>query len=176
MLKYIAAVAVMTVAGPLYAQGSAQETDASHARADAPQKAATPDKAVPATTTPGTPSAVPPAQTSKSAAATTATPPAAPVKTIEGVPQTPARQVAAIVSREFAAYDANRSGRLEKEEFARWMAALKAHAPASEPGESVSKPWTEAAFKQANTSGSGAVSREELTAFFIGAKSTTAGG
>lgn len=175
MLKYVVAAAAVTIVTPVCAQTRAQGVNTSGGRAETPRKAATPDKALPATTTPGTPSAVPPAQSS-TAATTVATPPATPVKTLEGTPQTPARQVAAIVSREFGAYDANRSGRLEKEEFAKWMAALKAHAPSSEPGESVSKPWTEAAFKQANTSGSGAVTREELTAFLIGAKPTSSGG
>lgn len=133
-------------------------------------------KPVPATTTPGTPSAVPPAQASPAAAPVATTPPAEPVKTTEGTPQTAAPRVAAIVNREFAAYDANRSGKLEKEEFFKWMAALKANSPVAGPGETVSKPWTEAAFKQANASGSGAVTRDELTAFLTGAKPTHSGG
>ncbi|MEH3046608.1 EF-hand domain-containing protein [Sphingomonas adhaesiva] len=180
MLKEIVAAVAVTAATPALAldmpQDDQGQANTSTGDAGASPQEATPSKAAPATTTPGTPSAVPPAQASRSGAPAATTPPATPVKTTEGTPQTPARQVAAIVSREFAAYDANRSGRLEKEEFAKWMAALKAHAPSVEPGETVSKPWTEAAFKQANTSGSGAVSREELTAFFIGAKPTSAGG
>ncbi len=176
MLKEIVAAVAVTTATPALAldlpRDDAGQTTSSNRGDDASAPATKP---LPATTTPGTPSAVPPAQTSRTVSPVTVAP-ATPVKTTEGMPQTPAPRVAAIVRREFAAYDANRSGRLEKEEFARWMAALKTRSPTSEAGETVSKPWTEAAFKQANTSGSGAVSREELTAFFVGAKPVRSGG
>lgn len=176
MLKEIVAAVAVTAATPVLALDLAQEDTNQTKSSNEARTAPASGKALPATTTPGTPSAVPPAQASRSGAPAATTPPAEPVKTAEGVPQAPAPRVAAIVNREFAAYDANRSGRLEKEEFAKWMAALKSHSPVAEPGETVSKPWTEAAFKQANTSGTGAVTREELTAFFTGAKPTHSGG
>lgn len=166
MLKEIVAAVAVTAATPALALDLPQDDG------DTPPAS----KAAAATTTPGTPSAVPSAQATRSGAPAATTLPAEPVKTTEGTPQTAPPRVAAIVRREFASYDANRSGRLEKEEFAKWMAALKAQSPVAEPGETVSKPWTEAAFKQANSSGSGAVSREELTAFFNGAKPAGSGG
>ena len=125
-------------------------------------------EAVPSAATPGSPKATPPAQASDAGATTTAaTLPAEPVKCEDGTVQTAPRQVAAIVSREFSAYDKDRSGTLDKTEFAAWMAALKARS--AKPGEP-SKSWTEAAFKQADADKSAAVNRVELTGFFNGAK------
>jgi hypothetical protein len=100
--------------------------------------------------------------------------PATPVKTADGAPQAPARQVNAIVDREFPAYDGNGSGTLDKIEFAAWMAALKAASP--EPGETPTRPWTAAAFKQADVDASDSITPDELAAFFNGAKTHAVGG
>lgn len=126
-------------------------------------------EAVPSATTPGAPKATPPVQaTEAGAAAATAATATKPVKCDDGTMQTPARQVQAIVSREFGVYDKDRSGSLDKTEFAAWMAALKARS-AAKPGEP-SKSWTEAAFKQADADRSTSVNRVELASFFNGTK------
>lgn len=167
MLKEALAVSAMLVAVPAAAQ-------------EAQDRAPVQSEATPASATPGAPKAVPPAQkadgapsslpSSRAEVATASPAPAAPVKTDDGGVQTAPTQVAAIVNREFAGYDKNRSGTLEAEEFAAWMMALKARAPDAEPGEKPDKSWTQAAFSKADADRSQAVSRVELACFFNGTK------
>lgn len=76
-------------------------------------------------------------------------------------------QVATIVNAEFATYDRDGDGALDKVEFAEWMDALKAKAPnaVSQPGDPA---WNAAAFAQADEDRSATVSRAELTRFLGG--------
>ena len=120
MLKYVLMASAVTLAVPATAQVTTPPQ----------QDAATPTQD----------NAVPPADTSTAPADTAAT------------AATPARgdQVAAIVDREFATYDKDGSGTLNKAEFAAWMNALKAQAPAG----AAAKPdaaWNETAFAQADS-------------------------
>lgn len=73
-------------------------------------------------------------------------------------------QIAAIVEAEFATYDKNANGTLEKAEFAAWMDALKAKAPNAAAKPSDPK-WNDAAFVQADTDKSSSVTKQELAGF-----------
>jgi len=75
-------------------------------------------------------------------------------------------QVAAILDSEFPTYDKDKSGSLNKSEFASWMDALKTK---SDPAAKPDAKWNEAAFKQADKDASKAVSKEELAGFLSGA-------
>lgn len=77
---------------------------------------------------------------------------------------TTTEQVSTIVNAEFATYDRNGNGMLEKEEFAAWMDALKARAPdgGDRPGD---VKWNEAAFAKADTDKSASLTPDELTGF-----------
>lgn len=168
MLKEALVVSAMMVAVPAAAQERGQKNIPGPVQSEA----------VPAAATPGAPKAVPPAQsedgvarrlpTSDTASVTPST--AAPVKTDDGSTQTPPTQVAAIVSREFPAYDSNRNGALEAEEFAAWMAALKVRAPDAKPGDKPSAMWSTACFNKADADKSKSVSPVELASFFNGTK------
>ncbi|ONF96921.1 EF-hand domain-containing protein [Sphingomonas jeddahensis] len=74
--------------------------------------------------------------------------------------------VSTIVHAEFAAYDKNGNGALEKAEFTAWMDALKARAP--EGAKPSSETWNNAAFAQADKDQSTSVSKTELTHFLRG--------
>lgn len=67
------------------------------------------------------------------------------------------------VAQGFGRFDADEDGRIIPAEFGRWMAALTpeggAADAAAEPG------WAARAFEQADTDGSGALSRGELARF-----------
>lgn len=73
-------------------------------------------------------------------------------------------QVSSIVNAEFATYDRDGNGTLEKAEFAAWMDALKAKAPDGGAQVGDAK-WNEAAFAQADTDKSSSLTRAELTGF-----------
>lgn len=83
-------------------------------------------------------------------------------------------QVSTIVNAEFAAYDRDGNGLLEKAEFAAWMDALKARAPAGgdKPGDAE---WNEAAFAKADKDESRALTRGELTDFLGTSLKSSAG-
>lgn len=89
-------------------------------------------------------------------------------------PATTAEEVSTIVNAEFATYDRNGNGTLEKEEFAAWMDALKARAPAGgdRPGDAK---WNDAAFAQADKDKSASLTRDELTGF-LGSTAKSSGG
>lgn len=74
--------------------------------------------------------------------------------------------VSTIVRAEFAAYDKDGNGTLEKAEFTAWMDALKARAP--DGGKPSSETWNNAAFAKADKDESTTVSRDELTRFLSG--------
>lgn len=74
--------------------------------------------------------------------------------------------VSTIVDAEFASYDKDGSGTLEKAEFIAWMDAMKARAPErKKPG---SDTWNNAAFAQADKDKSTSLSKDELTGFLRG--------
>lgn len=77
-------------------------------------------------------------------------------------PASPAVQAAVrgLVDRDFASFDRDGDGRLDREEFARWMVAL------SIAGEGAAqRSWVDAAYRQADANGSGGIDRVELAAF-----------
>ncbi|MCW3835942.1 hypothetical protein ACFQ1E_07815 [Sphingomonas canadensis] len=81
-------------------------------------------------------------------------------------PATSADQVAAVVGKEFASYDKDASGALDKAEFSTWMAALrKASDPAFDAGTAEAKAWSEGAFAQADADKNAGISQVELTVF-----------
>jgi EF hand len=168
MLKYILLGSAMIVAAPAVAQ------DMAAPQAGAPSAST----AAPQTATPAAPTtATPPADPAATTAQTPGTPPAAtdptaaaPAQTADAAQPAGGSQVSSIVETEFASYDKDSSGSLSKKEFAAWMDALKAKAPAGT--ETASKPdpkWNEAAFKQADGDKSKSVSKEELASFLSGA-------
>lgn len=167
MLNKVLAASAMIVATPVLAAAAPQAG-----------KQVPAAKVTPSTATPGAPKATPPVQADS--AATRPAPaakvavklPAEPPKAADGAPQTAPRQVSRIVSLEFPAYDGNGDGVLDKTEFAAWMAALQAASPTA---DQPTKPWTAAAFKQADVDSSDTVTKEELAGFFNGAK-VSAGG
>lgn len=78
---------------------------------------------------------------------------------------TPA-QIAQIVDREFASYDADKSNDLSQEEFAAWMKKLRtATEPSIDPESEQVKSWIVQAWGAADADASGRISKEELTAF-----------
>lgn len=83
----------------------------------------------------------------------------------------PATDVASIVDNEFPAYDADKSGQLEKAEFGKWMVALKDQemktTGQSLPPAQVTA-WADGAFKTADADKSTAVTKEELVKFLTG--------
>lgn len=171
MLKEALAVSAMLVAMPVAAQDAQTKSE---------DGGPVQSEATPSTVTPGAPKAVPPVQKADAAASTlpssradvasAVTAPAAPVRTDDGGVQAPHTQVAAIVDREFAGYDKNRSGTLEPEEFAAWMTALKVREPDANAGDKPAASWTQAAFSKADADRSKAVTRVELACFFNGTK------
>ncbi|MDF0541022.1 EF-hand domain-containing protein [Sphingobium sp. H39-3-25] len=83
----------------------------------------------------------------------------------------PATDVASIVDTEFPAYDADKSGQLEKAEFGKWMVALKDQemktTGQSLPPAQVTA-WADGAFTTADKDKSTAVTKEELVKFLTG--------
>lgn len=106
-------------------------------------------------------------QDSSSSEQASATPPtggsAAPADTTAQAQQ-PASgdQVSTIINAEFASYDKDANGTLDKAEFAAWMDALKAKAPNPQPSDAK---WNDAAFAQADTDKSASLTKAELTGF-----------
>ncbi|WP_258043000.1 EF-hand domain-containing protein [Sphingomonas sp. NBWT7] len=139
----------MTVASPALGQ-QATTTEPTTAPTAQAAPAAPADQAAPMDSTAAAP-------------ATAATP--APTETAASTAQ-PATgdQVTSIVDAEFASYDKDGNGDLNKAEFAAWMDALKSKAPggADKPGDAK---WNEAAFAQADKDKSTSVSKQELTGF-----------
>ena len=149
MLKFALLATAMTVASPALAQ-QATTTEPTTAPTAQAAPAAPVDQAAPADQ----------ATPMDSTTATTA-----PAETAAAAAQ-PATgdQVTSIVDAEFASYDKDGNGDLNKTEFAAWMDALKAKAPggAGKPGDAK---WNDAAFAQADKDKSTSVSKQELTGF-----------
>ncbi|HEX8384012.1 MAG TPA: EF-hand domain-containing protein [Sphingomonas sp.] len=102
------------------------------------------------------------------------TSPASPVTSTSAAPQPASSdaEVAAIVAREFPAYDKDASGGLSAGEFGAWMVRLKAIAdPALQPDAPSTRTWLGAAFAQADLDKSRSVTLAELTGFLSPARS-----
>ena len=81
-------------------------------------------------------------------------------------PATSAGEVAAIVAREFPAYDKDANGGLSAKEFDDWMVKLKAIAdPTTRADAPSTRTWLGAAFAQADLDKSRSVTLAELTGF-----------
>lgn len=90
----------------------------------------------------------------------------APVPTTTPKPVTSAGEVAAIVAREFPAYDKDANGGLSAKEFDDWMVKLKAIAdPTTRADAPSTRTWLGAAFAQADLDKSRTVTLAELTGF-----------
>ena len=86
-------------------------------------------------------------------------------------PADPANSVAAIVEREFPAYDGNSDGQLDKAEFSRWMVALKdqelkASGKTMPPTDVTA--WVDGAFVTADADKSVTISKPELISYLNG--------
>jgi hypothetical protein len=80
--------------------------------------------------------------------------------------------VAAIVAREFPAYDKDANGGLSAKEFDDWMVKLKAIAdPTTRADAPSTRTWLGAAFAQADLDKSRSVTLQELTGFLSPARS-----
>jgi len=78
-------------------------------------------------------------------------------------------QIAQVVDQEFASYDKDGDGALDKTEFAAWMDKLKASTPDAKPMPAAKQTaWNNAAFKQADADKSAKVDKAELTGFLSG--------
>ena len=114
------------------------------------------------------------------AMAQTATPaqqpmPAAPAAPAAPMPAAPAQAQPAPaqdpVDSEFPAYDADKSGQLEKAEFSKWVVALKDQEMKStgktlQPAEVTA--WADGAFVTADADKNGTITKEELVSYLSG--------
>jgi hypothetical protein len=151
-MKSLWLMSAMIVAAPALAQ-----TATPPASTNAAQPAATAQPAPQPTTD------APAAQATPSAQPTPSAPAAA-----DAAPANPADAVAAVVSNDWAKYDANNDSNLSKDEFAKWMTALRESNPAQKAQVKDVNAWTTAAFAQADKDKSGAVSKDELQGFLKG--------
>lgn len=165
MLKPILLASAMMISAPVLAQDKAPATATMpESQATAPAQDATPQSA-PADTT---------AQDSTAAAEADAKMMQQPAQTAEAAPaqdsaqpqQASATQIAQIVETEFPTYDGDKDGQITKDEFGKWMVALRS---ASEPGMNAEsaevKTWVGNAFATADADKSTKVSKVELTSF-----------
>lgn len=164
MLKFILLGSAMMIAGPAIAQDGATTPpiaplNAAMANATMPMHGGSTPNATAADQSTATISVSKPAPQTASAPAASATP---------QTQSSAGDQVAAIVDSEFGTYDKDASGSLSKVEFAAWMNALKAKAPATASAP-VDPKWNDAAFAQADNDKSTSVTKQELTGFLGGA-------
>lgn len=153
MLKSLMLASAMIVAAPALAQSA--------------DKAPNPNAATPAT----------PAQPADPATEATPAQPANPAMDSAATPATPAQPatqaanptdaVAQVVQQEWATYDADKDGALNKDEFGKWMVALRERSPQQQPVNDLTA-WTAAAFAQADKDKSSTVTQTELQTFLRG--------
>jgi hypothetical protein len=145
MLKYVLLATSVAIASPAFAQ------DAPAAETTVP---------APAQDAAGTP------QTAPAPAEATAAAQPAPAEPAPAQPASSESQVAQVVNTEFANYDADKDGALNKAEFDTWMNTLR---KAAEPGYVAESPagktWLTQAFTQADTDKNAKINAVELTAF-----------
>ena len=150
MLKQMLLIGAAAVSFPALAQTTPPAADPA-APTTAAQPAPATDATMPTETTPApAPATEAPATTEAAPAGTAATP----------------TQIAQIVDKEFATYDADANGDLNDAEFASWMKKLRAATEPSVDTESAEvKTWIGQAFAAADGDKSGAVNKTELTGF-----------
>ena len=157
MLKYAMLASAMIVAAPVAAQTAPQTANPAQT---APVQPVTPGASGSVTGDVGTGVQADPATgvsagaTADAGATTTAAQPS---------------QIAQVVDQEFATYDKDGDGALNKTEFAAWMDKLKASTPDAKPMPAAKQTaWNTAAFKQADADKSATVDKAELTGFLSG--------
>jgi hypothetical protein len=168
MIRTIFLASAMTMAAPVLAQTATPPAQTTTANPAAPTTSATtggdqattgqaaPIQTAPATTAQAQPAPTTPADPAQPAVAdATATPGAA-----QG------DQVAQAVDTQFAQYDKNADGKLDKVEFSSWMVALKtASDPATKADSPATKKWVGAAFAQADKNKNSSLDKTEVTGF-----------
>ena len=167
MKKSLWLMSAMIVAAPALAQtatppASTNAAQPAAAATPAPQPATdAPTAQTPTTTQPST--AGPAADTT-----TTTTSGSGTATTATSTTANPSDAVAAVVTNDWAKYDGNTDSNLSKDEFAKWMTALREQNPAQKAEVKDVNAWTTAAFTQADKDKSGSVSKDELQAFLKG--------
>lgn len=129
----------------------------------APATPPAPKSGPPATTDPATP---PETRTTPAEPATSADPtaPTTPATTAATSPQTPSE----ILSAEFPTYDGDKSGDLNRQEFSKWMLALReksAKPDEKKKTQAELDTWAGTAFKEADTDKNKKVTQAELGVF-----------
>ena len=160
MIRTLLCSTALLIAAPAVAQ-TATPAQATPAAPAAPAQAqSAPAQAAPA---PSAPAQAQPAPAQDPAQTTTEAQP--------GQPAAGATTVSAIVDSEFPAYDADKSGQLEKAEFSKWVVALKDQEMKStgktlQPAEVTA--WADGAFVTADADKNGTVTKVELVTFLSG--------
>jgi N-acetylmuramoyl-L-alanine amidase CwlA len=130
------------------------------------QTAATPAAPAAPTYNPAPSTAAPVDSTSTTTSSTTTT-----TSPSSAAAAAPATQIAAVVDSEFPAYDADKSGALNKAEFVKWVTALKTEELKS-TGKTLSTSeigsWATKAFASADVDKNANVSKTELTTYLGG--------
>lgn len=147
MMKSLMLASAMIVAAPALAQSANTSTP----------KAATPASPVqPAT----------PAQDGTAAEPATPATSAQPSAQAQATPNA-SDAVAQVVAADWNTYDSNKDGALSKDEFSKWMIALREKSPQQQPVADIAA-WTNAAFAQADKDKSSSVTQTELQSFLRG--------
>ncbi len=153
MIKYALLAGAMTIATPVLAQSATSSPQAPPmARSGTADPSMAPNQTAPGQTAPVQTA---PAQTG-----------AEPTQTAQAMQPASSDQVAQVIDTEFPTYDKNGDGKLSTAEFGSWMVALKSKTdPTTKPDTPETKKWVAAAFAQADTDKSKALSKTELTSF-----------
>ena len=168
-MKTLMLLSAALIAAPALAQEAAPPASTNSAQPGARQ---TPQPATDAPTGEATPTsqATPSAQPTPSASPSpAATPAPSATPTPSATPQAnSADAVATVVSTDWSKYDGDTDDKLSKDEFAKWMTALREANPAQKAQVKDVGAWTTAAFVQADKDKNGAVSKAELQTFLKG--------
>ena len=161
MLKYILLAGVVAISAPALAQSQNKPQN------NNPSTAAQSDPTVAHPVQDSTATPVADGQIAQTApVADPAQPAQAGAAVADAKPASKAEQVATIVNTEFATYDKDANGSLNKTEFGAWMVALKtASDPAAKVESAEVKTWISNAFASADTDKSKSVSKTELEGF-----------
>lgn len=152
MMKHLLIISAAAISVPAFAQTAPAADPASPPPTEQPDPSTSQPTPAPAPDNSGT---------TQPAPADNATTQPAP----SGTAATPA-QIAQIVNTEFPTYDADKNGDLNQAEFAAWMKKLRtATEPSVDPESEQVKTWIGQAWTAADADKSGAVSKDELTAF-----------
>ncbi len=173
MIRTIFLASAMTIAAPVLAQTAtlpAQTTTTNPASPMTPAMTGTDQTTVaqgtPTQTAPAQSAPVGTAQTQPAPATPAATAPTATADATTTAQPASGDQVAQAVDTQFATYDKNADGKLDKTEFSSWMVALKtASDPATKADSPATKKWVGAAFAQADTDKNSSLDKTEVTGF-----------